>query len=142
MLFDFAWENKRHLISKDTLILIHELGGLKMVSVKCLVNTVKVMSVKRQRLCNGVDAKWKVLAQELIGIHLNNVCERRLLQSVKQNFKTEFYLNLLTTWFHVLAPTFLTLDELLIENVFNNPMFLIAGEVITQKYISGKILVL
>ena len=42
MLFDFAWENKRHLISKDTLILTHELGGLKMVSVTCLVETAKL----------------------------------------------------------------------------------------------------
>ena len=32
-----------------------------------------------------------------------------------------------------MTPTILTLDELLIENIFNNPMFLIAGEVITQK---------
>ena len=70
-----------------------------MVSVKCLVETVKVMFVKR--LCNGVDAKWKVLAQELMGIHLNNICERRLLQSIKQNIKTDFYkTDLLTTWFH------------------------------------------
>ena len=66
-----------------------------MVSIKCLVETVKVMFVKR--LWNGVDAKWKVLAQELMGIHLNNICERRLLQSIKQNIKTEFYLDLLTT---------------------------------------------
>ena len=89
MLYDFAWENKRHLISKDTLILTYELGGLKMVSVKCSVDTVKIMFVKR--LCNGVDAKWKVMAQELMGIHLNNICERRLIQSIKQNIKTEFY---------------------------------------------------
>ena len=131
MLYDFAWENKRHLISKDTLILTYELGDFKMVSVKCLVDTVKIMFVKR--LCNGVDAKWKVVAQELMGIHLNNICERRLIQSMKQNIKTEFYLDLLTTWFHFLTPTILTLDKLLIENIFNNPMFLIAGEVITQK---------
>ena len=98
MLYDFAWENKRHVISKDTLILTCELGGLKMVSVKCLVDTVKIMFVKK--LCNGVDAKWKVVPQELMGIHLNNICERRLIQSIKQNIKTEFYLDLLTTWFH------------------------------------------
>ena len=74
-------------------------ADIKMVSVKCLVETVKVMFVKR--LCNGVDAKWKVLAQELMGIHLNNICERRLLQSIKQNIKTDFYkTDLLTTWFH------------------------------------------
>ena len=95
-----------------------------MVSVKCLVESAKVMFVKR--LCNGVDAKWKIK-------HLNNICERRLLQSIKQNVKTEFYFDLLTTWFYFLTPTILTLDELLIENIFNNPMFLIKGEVITQK---------
>ena len=75
-----------------------------MVSVKCFVDTVQIMFVKR--LCNGVDAKWKVVAQALMGIHLNNICERRLLQSIKQNIKTEFYLDLLTTWFHFLTPNY------------------------------------
>ena len=32
-----------------------------------------------------------------------------------------------------MTPTILALDELLMENIFNHPMFLIAGEVITQK---------
>ena len=99
-----------------------------------------VTADKRNPICACFNIKRDIL--ELMGIHLNNICERRLLQSIKQNIKTEFYLDLLTTWFHFLTPTIFTLDELLIENIFNNPMFLITGEVITQKDISGKILVL
>ena len=38
MFFYFSWENKRHLISKNTLDLTYELDDLNMMSVKYLVS--------------------------------------------------------------------------------------------------------
>ena len=61
--FEFIW-NKKHLVSKCTLQLPHDLGGLKLISVKHIVETTKVMWVKRY--CNDINANWKLLASELM----------------------------------------------------------------------------
>ena len=54
------------MIARMVLESPYELGGLKMISTKFIVESAKIMFIKR--LCNNKQAKWKVLALELIGI--------------------------------------------------------------------------
>ena len=64
--YDFLWSNKKHLVSKSTMQLPVGLGGLKMVSIKSICNTAHIMFVKR--LCNNLNAKWKMMAECLMGL--------------------------------------------------------------------------
>ena len=43
LLFNFIWSNRKHLVSKSTLLQPIERGGLKMVSVLDTVTAMKVM---------------------------------------------------------------------------------------------------
>ena len=70
LFYDYVW-TKKHLVSKMTLALPHELGGLKMVSIKQTIETAKIMWMKR--LCNDINAKWKVLAFELMDLTKDQV---------------------------------------------------------------------
>ena len=72
----FVWSNRLHTISKNVLIQPVELGGLKMISTKCIVESAKVMWIKR--FCNSVEAKWKTLALNLMGIEKNMLNRKQL----------------------------------------------------------------
>ena len=39
IIFNFVWSNRKHLVSKEVLILPVPLGGLKMISTKAIINT-------------------------------------------------------------------------------------------------------
>ena len=47
---NFVWSNQKHLVSMETSILLSELGGIKMPSVKYTIETAKIMWMKQ--LCN------------------------------------------------------------------------------------------
>ena len=64
LFINFVWSNRKHLVSKETLILPSELGGMKMPSVKYTIETAKIMWIKR--LCNTIPAKWKILSAALM----------------------------------------------------------------------------
>ena len=80
MFFNFVWSNRLHTISKNVLIQPIELGGLKMISTKCIVESAKVMWIKR--FCNSVEAKWKTLALNLMGIGKNMLNRKQLLNDI------------------------------------------------------------
>ena len=80
MFFNFVWSNRLHTISKNVLIQPVELGGLKMISTKCIVESAKVMWIKR--FCNSVEAKWKTLALNLMGIEKNMLNRKQLLKDI------------------------------------------------------------
>ena len=91
------WSNQKHLVSKETLILPSELGGLKMPSVKYTIESAKIMWIKL--LCNTIPAKWKILSAALMGMTVKDILSQQLFISVRHKIKTRFYTNLLLTWF-------------------------------------------
>ena len=46
IIFNFVWSNRKHLVSKEVLILPVPLGGLKMISTKAIINTVQITFIK------------------------------------------------------------------------------------------------
>ena len=46
IIFNFVWSNRKHLVSKEVLILPVPLGGLKMISTKAIINTARITFVK------------------------------------------------------------------------------------------------
>ena len=125
ILLEFIW-NKKHLVSKSTLQLPYDLGGLKMVSIKHVVETAKIMLVKRY--CNDVDAKWKILAADLMGFEKHALLKKQPIRNIREMAKTSFYKNLLCIWFNFLMKNLNTVENVLDEPVFNNPHFLVGND--------------
>ena len=46
IIFNFIWSNRMHLVSKEVLILPVQLGRLKMISTKAIINTPRITFVK------------------------------------------------------------------------------------------------
>ena len=115
-----------------TLALPHELGGLKMISIKQTIETAKIMWMKR--LCNDINAKWKVLAFELMDLTKDQVLKWIPSGYIKKVNGT-FYKSLLTIWsdFVRKKPQDLNMKEFVNENLFDNQLFLIGDMPITKK---------
>ena len=94
LLCNFVWSNRKHLVVKSTLIQLPEAGGLKMPSVRYIVNSVKILWVKR--LYNNCEAKWKILTELLMGIDRKYLLQEHFFKSVKHKIVTKFYSNLLS----------------------------------------------
>ena len=75
MITNFIWSDRKHLISKNVLIQPIEFGGLKMVTAKNVLDTSKIMWIKR--LSNNIDDKWKILAKNLMGLNIKNIFKKR-----------------------------------------------------------------
>ena len=122
LFYDFVW-TKKHLVSKMILTLLHVLGGLKMVSIKQTIETAKIMWMKR--LCNDINAKWKVLAFELMDLTKDQVLKWIPSGYIKKVNGT-FYKSLLTIWANFVKkkPQDLNMKEFVNENLFDNQLFL------------------
>ena len=118
LLINFVWSNRKHLVSKETLTLPLESGGLKMPSVKYTIETAKVMWIKR--LNNAIPAKWKILAETLMGIKVKELFSKQLFISVCHKIKTKFYKNLLSTWFEFQKQKIDSIHDLMNQNLFNS----------------------
>ena len=132
MLSNFLWSNKKHLIAKSSLHLPTELGGLKMVSVKYVCSTAHIMFVKR--LYNGIKAKWKILAEFCMGLEITQIFNEELALSFRRTAKTSYYETLLSTWFHLITTEPLSFDDLLHEELFENPLFTSDGLTFGTEY--------
>ena len=94
-----------------------------MVSVKHVVLSTKIMWFKR--FGNSIPAKWKVLAQELMGIKKINIFKQQSIQNVEHHIKSKFYYNLLSIWFNFLIPNITSVHDLLKEKLFDNPLIMV-----------------
>ena len=92
MLFNLIWSNRKHLVSKNTLIQPLEKGGLKMVPVLDTVASRKIMWNKRY--CDPVKARWKILMESLLGFDKQLLLQKRLYKSKP---KASFYCSLMST---------------------------------------------
>ena len=90
LFLNFIWNNRKPLVSKNTLIQWPEYGGLKMVYVKHVVLSEKIMWFKR--FGNSIPAKWKVLAQELMGIKKINIFKQQSIQKCRASHQVKILL--------------------------------------------------
>ena len=79
ILYNFIWNQKKPLLSKITLIQPIEQGGMSMVSISKFINAAKIMFFKR--FCNGIDANWKILTQNLMGLCTEELLRNELLKT-------------------------------------------------------------
>ena len=71
-----------------------------MVTAKNVLDTSKIMWIKR--LSNNIDAKWKILAKNLMRLNIKNIFKKQMYSAIKSNIKTQFYHHMLKTWFRFL----------------------------------------
>ena len=137
ILFEFIWK-KKHLVSKNTLQLSYDLGGLKMVSINHIVETAKIMWVKR--FFSEINASWKILASELMGLGKHVLLKKQSFNSIKNNVKTIFYYDLLRIWFQFLMKNLKNVDNVLHEPIFNNPHFLVGNHPLSSQNVKNPVL--
>ena len=118
------------MFQKITIILSHELGGLKMVSVQQTIEIAKIMRIKR--LCNDIDAKWKVLAFELMGLNRGQLLKWIPLCYIGNNVKDIFYKNIWSEFLKKTAENLNINDFFLDKNLFENQLFLVGDKPITK----------
>ena len=131
LFINFVWSNRKHLVTKGTLILPSELGGMKMPSVKYTIETAKIMWIKR--LCNTIPAKWKILSAALMGMTVKDILSQQLFISVRHKIKTRFYTNLLLTWFEFQRINSQDINDFMDQNLFNNPAIVIGNSTIASE---------
>ena len=120
-LCNFVWNNNKHLVAKGTMLLPPVLGGLNMISAKYVCNTAHIMFIKR--LCNTIKAKWKILTEFLMGYKVSEIFEKKRILTFHKYAKTTYYKSVLMSWFNIILTKPSSLDELLEENLFENPLF-------------------
>ena len=103
-----------------------------MVSVQQTIETAKIMWIKR--LCNDIDAKWKVLVFKLMGHNRGQLLKWVPLCYIDNNVKGKFYRNMLTIWseFVKKTPEKLNIYDFLVESLFENQLFLAGDKSITK----------
>ena len=117
ILFNFIWNQKKPLLSKSTLIQPIEQGGMSMVSISKFINAAKIMFFKR--FCNGIDANWKILTQNLIGLCTEELLRKRTFKNTMCLIKTPFYKGISLLLFAV--------RELVQESLSFSPFDLVIG---------------
>ena len=132
LFFDFVWNKRKHLVSKQTLLQSYDMGGLKMLSIADMVKTAKIMWVKR--FSNEINAKWKVLSENLMGLNREQLFHKSMFKNIKLKPQTAFYSDLLSIWFHFVTVEPMTFKELLEENLFHNDLITIGDRAIDSEY--------
>ena len=132
IMYNFVWSNKKHLISKASLLLPTEFGGLKMISAKYVCNTTHIMFMKR--LFNGVKAKWKALSEVLMGLKVSEILSKKHALTFHRNTKTVYYKNVLSTWFGLITTKSTCQQDLHSEDLFKNPLFMTDGLTFDMEY--------
>ena len=100
MIFDFIWSYKKHLISKEQLLLPKELGGMGVVNVRLKIKAQRIKFITRLLNSEG-DGLCKSLAEYFLGIYkyLNiniHILKCKIINR-KENFKSipNIYLEML-----------------------------------------------
>ena len=86
------------------------------------------------RLSNNIDATWKILAKNLMGLEIKNIFKKQMYSAVKSNIKTPFYQGMLKTWFRFLTTNSRNIKEFVNEELYGNPNILIDNRPINIQY--------
>ena len=113
ILFAVVWNNKKHLIAKHNLIQPIKAGGLKMISIYDVVKTAKIMLIKR--ICNDIEATWKVLAQHLMDVTITDLYKKLSVRSLNCKPKLNF-------WYNFIATKPQNFSELVSQPIFYNDL--------------------
>ena len=132
ILFNFIWNQKKPLLSKITLIQPIEQGGMSMVSISKFINAAKIMFFKR--FCNGIDANWKILTQNLMGLCTEELLRKRTFKNTMCLIKTPFYKDMLLVWCDLVAIEPTSYAEFWYEPLFHNDLLTIDMKPITDEF--------
>ena len=135
-LFNFLWSIKKHLVSKASLLLPLELGGLKMISSRYVCRTAHIMFIKS--LCNNINAKWKALTEFLMGFKISELFIKKSALNLQPNVKTSYYKSILSTWFNLILTKPTTINQFLAEDLFENPLFTTDDHIFGKEYNNWK----
>ena len=102
-----------------------------MLSVRHIVNSVKILWVKR--LYNNCEAKWKILTEFLMGIDRKHLLQEHFSESVKPKIVTKFYSNVLSVWCDFIKIDIKNVSELVTLKLFNNPAITINNKPISPE---------
>ena len=116
MFFKFLWNNKPAKIKQSTIIADIEQGGLKMPHFHTIVQSSKVMWIKR--LLSPMKAQWKKLAFNVMNVSRFQLYCKNEAQFI--NTASLFYKQVLDAWynFHSTEPS--TVEEITTEVLWNN----------------------
>ena len=117
MLFNFLWSNRKHGISKNTLIQNIDTGGLKMICIFTMIKSIKIMWFKR--LLSNYKAKWKNISWILLNINKTQLFSKLNLNLIPKP-KIAYYEQSLAMWYEFVNIQPLNVAEILNENLFHN----------------------
>ena len=123
MFYKFLWSNRKHGVSKDTLIQPIELGGLKMICISSMLKSAKLMWVKR--LLDNINSKWKKVSWFLMGITHEQLFSKTNRKYLNRENIISFYGQTLDVWYNFISKEPQNWEEVANENFFNNTFILI-----------------
>jgi len=134
LLFSFLWNNKPAKVKSSTIISDIQDGGLRMPYFPVMVQSGKIMWIKR--LLDDQESKWKILAWKLLNMNMFDImCKQDIALS---NTHTEFYAQVINSWFEYHGKPPRTADELLNEIIWKNKFIKAGGKMLFIKKLVAK----
>ena len=116
LLYNFIWSNKPPKIKKHTIISDIEEGGLRMPHFPTIVQTSKIMWVKK--LLSAEYGQWKELAFKLANVTTFDLCCKNDAKYMYTPFL--FYKQMLNSWYNFHSAEPQNKEEIMREIVWNN----------------------
>ena len=103
-----------------------------MVSISKFINAAKIMFFKR--FCNGIDANWKILSQNLMGLCTEELLRKQTFKNTMCLIKTPFYKDMLSVWCDLVVIEPSSYAEFLYETLFHNDLLTIDKKPISDEF--------
>ena len=128
-IYNFLWNNKRPLLTRDLLSLPLSEGGLNIPRIATKIQALRINTVRR--LLDAEQAHWKYFTSHFL--HLSNMdtgkhtlCLSYTIQQIDRTIPT-FHKELRTSWlrhsdYHIRTYPPVTLPDILQEPIFHNPL--------------------
>ena len=137
MFFKFLWSDKNDKIKREVIIQSYELGGLKMLDVKCFLSSLKISCL--QRILTNEGKLTQLLLSECLsfsgikkkGSEFLNI----LMTEIKNPFWVDVLKHLKKLWYHCKPETF---NDFASECIFYNKHITRDGKVVNIRNWSDK----
>jgi hypothetical protein len=129
---NFVWNNKPPKVKTSTMIADIEDGGLKMPRFSVMVQSQKILWIKRWLLQDEKTSSWTTLAKSLTHITTNLVKSKQSLAYLPK-CQSIFYRQVLDTWYKLYSvpPSDINIPE---ELLWENKFILIGGKPAGKDY--------
>lgn len=97
LFFDFLWNGKKWTISRETLYLDHENGGLKMVDIHNFARSLRLSIIKRLITTKGT---WQSIAKYILNDSVSYIFQlnKKSIQSIAKKITNPFWKQILKDW--------------------------------------------